>query len=44
VREDKADAPDLATCWKQAEPAHALSNLQKMPIMVMTSQASYDAP
>jgi hypothetical protein len=44
VREDKADAPDLVTCWKEAEPAHALPNLQKMPIMVMTSEASYHAP
>jgi hypothetical protein len=44
VREDKADASDLVTCWKQAEPAHALPNLQKMPIMVMTSEASYHAP
>jgi pimeloyl-ACP methyl ester carboxylesterase len=44
VREDKADAPDLVTCWKQAEPARTLPNLQKMPIMVMTSEASYHAP
>jgi hypothetical protein len=44
VREDKADAPDLVTCWKQAEPARALPALRKMPIMVMTSEASYQAP
>ena len=44
VREDKADAPDLVTCWKQAEPARQLPNLQKMPIMIMTSEASYHAP
>jgi len=44
VREDKADTPDLVTCWKQAEPARTLPNLQKMPIMVMTSEASYHAP
>ena len=44
VREDKADAPDLVTCWKQAEPARQLPNLQKMPIMVLTSEASYHAP
>src|SRR5262249_13117527 len=29
VREDKADAPDLAVCWKQAEPARQLVNLKK---------------
>ena len=39
VREDKADAPDLAVCWKQAEPARQLTNL-KMPIAVVTSEAS----
>jgi pimeloyl-ACP methyl ester carboxylesterase len=44
VKEDKADALDLVTCWKQAEPARQLPNLQKMPIMVMTSEASYHAP
>jgi pimeloyl-ACP methyl ester carboxylesterase len=44
VREDKPDAPGLATCWKQAEPARKLPNLQKMPILVLTSEASYHAP
>src|SRR5581483_11060755 len=44
VREDKPDGPGLATCWKQAEPARQLPNLQKMPIMVLTSEASYHAP
>jgi len=44
VREEKADAPDLVTCWKQAGPARQLPNLQKMPIMIMTSEASYHAP
>ena len=44
VREDKADAPDLVTCWKQKEPARTLPNLQKMPVLVVTSEASYHAP
>ena len=43
VKEDKPDGPGLATCWKQAEPARQLANL-KMPIMVLTSEASYHAP
>jgi pimeloyl-ACP methyl ester carboxylesterase len=43
VREDKADAPDLAVCWKQAEPVRQLTNF-KMPIAVVTSEASYHAP
>jgi pimeloyl-ACP methyl ester carboxylesterase len=44
VKEDKSDGPGLATCWKQAEPARQLPNLQKMPILVLTSEASYHAP
>jgi pimeloyl-ACP methyl ester carboxylesterase len=44
VKEDKADGPGLVTCWKQKEPARQLINLQKMPIMVLTSEASYHAP
>src|SRR5262249_2327137 len=43
VREEKADAPDLVTCWKQADPVHKLAKL-KMPIVVVTSEASYHAP
>jgi pimeloyl-ACP methyl ester carboxylesterase len=43
VKEEKADGPDLAICWKQAEPARQLVNL-KMPILVLTSEASYHAP
>ena len=44
VKEDKADGPGLAVCWKQAEPARQLPNLQKMPILVLTAEASYHAP
>src|SRR5207237_5275741 len=44
VKEDKPDGPGLATCWKQAEPARQLPNLQKMPILVLTAEASYHAP
>ena len=44
VQEEKADGPDLVRCWLQAEPARQLPNLQKMPIMVLTSEASYHAP
>ena len=44
VKEQKTDGPGLATCWKQAEPARQLPNLQKMPILVLTSEASYHAP
>ena len=44
VKDDKADAPDKVVCWKQKEPARQLPNLQKMPILVLTSEASYHAP
>ncbi len=44
VEEDKADAPDHVRCYAQAEPARQLPNLQKMPILVLTSEASYHAP
>lgn len=44
VRQDKADGPDLARCWAQAAPARQLSNLRKMPILIVHSEASYHAP
>jgi pimeloyl-ACP methyl ester carboxylesterase len=44
VQQDKADAPDLVRCYAQQEPARQLPNLQKMPILVLTSEASYHAP
>jgi pimeloyl-ACP methyl ester carboxylesterase len=43
-REDAADGPGLARCWRQKAPARALPNLQRMPILVLTSEASYHAP
>src|SRR5579864_8928218 len=44
VQQEKADAPDLVRCYAQAEPARQLPNLQKMPILVLTAEASYHAP
>jgi pimeloyl-ACP methyl ester carboxylesterase len=44
VVQEKSDAPDLARCYAQKEPARQLPNLQKMPILVLTSEASYHAP
>jgi len=43
VREEKADAPDLVRCWLQKPPARRLPNLQKMPILIVTAEASYHA-
>jgi pimeloyl-ACP methyl ester carboxylesterase len=44
VQQEKADAPDLVRCYAQAEPARQLPNLQQMPILVLTAEASYHAP
>jgi pimeloyl-ACP methyl ester carboxylesterase len=44
VKEDKPDGADLATCWKQTEPARQLPNLRKVPTLVLTGEASYHAP
>lgn len=44
VREDTPDAPDLVRCWVQKAPARTLPNLTKLPILIVTSEASYHAP
>jgi len=43
VREERPDAPNVVRCWLQKPPARQLPNLQKMPILVMTAEASYHA-
>ena len=44
VQQDKPDAPNVNRCWVQASPARQLPNLQKLPILVVTSEASYHTP
>ena len=44
VRQEKPDAPDLVRCWIQKSPARQLPNLQKIPILILTTEASYHAP
>jgi pimeloyl-ACP methyl ester carboxylesterase len=44
VQQDKADGPGLVRCYAQVEPARQLPNLQKMPLLVVSSEASYHAP
>jgi pimeloyl-ACP methyl ester carboxylesterase len=44
TRQEKADGDGLSRCWLQKDPAHQLPNLQKIPIMVLSSEASYHAP
>jgi pimeloyl-ACP methyl ester carboxylesterase len=41
VRQDQPDGPDVSRCWMQKSPARQLPNLQKVPILVVTSEASY---
>jgi hypothetical protein len=41
VREDKPASPDLVRCWAQQEPARKLVNLVNIPILIVTSEASY---
>lgn len=43
VREDKADAPDLVRCYRQAEPARRLVNLAQVPTLIIQAEASYHA-
>jgi pimeloyl-ACP methyl ester carboxylesterase len=35
------DSPDVDRCWLQKSPARQLPNLQKVPILILTSEASY---
>src|SRR5712691_9226779 len=44
VREEKADGPDLIPCWIQQEPAHKLVNLQGIPVLEVSGEASYHRP
>jgi pimeloyl-ACP methyl ester carboxylesterase len=43
VREEKPDAPDVVRCWLQKSPARQLPILQKIPILIVTAEASYHA-
>jgi pimeloyl-ACP methyl ester carboxylesterase len=44
VRQEQADRPDLSPCWMQKSPPRQLPNLQKVPTLVVTGEASYHAP
>jgi pimeloyl-ACP methyl ester carboxylesterase len=44
IRQDKADAPDLIPCWVQKEPAHKLVNLEGIPVLNVSGEASYHRP
>jgi pimeloyl-ACP methyl ester carboxylesterase len=44
VRQDKADGPDLIPCYVQKEPAHKLVNLEGIPVLNVSGEASYHRP
>jgi len=44
VREDIAQAPDLARCWRQAEPARRIPDVGDRPILYLAAEASFYAP
>jgi len=41
VRQGQPDDASVSRCWMQGSPARQLPNLQKMPILVITSESSY---
>jgi pimeloyl-ACP methyl ester carboxylesterase len=43
VQEAVADGPGLFKCWKQTEPARQLVNLARIPILLVTGEASFRA-
>jgi pimeloyl-ACP methyl ester carboxylesterase len=43
-RQEKPDGADLARRWEQKSPARRLPRLQRIPILILTAEASYHAP
>jgi pimeloyl-ACP methyl ester carboxylesterase len=43
VQETAADGPGLFKCWKQTEPPRQLVNLARVPILLVTGEASFRA-
>ncbi len=43
VPQEKTEMPDLMRCWRQKEPAHQLTHLKTIPVVVISSEASYHA-
>ena len=44
VRQDRADGPGLIPCWIQKEPARKLVNLEGIPVLNVSGEASYHRP
>lgn len=43
VEQDRPDSPQLVKCWRQKEPARQLTNLHNIPVVILSSEASYHA-
>jgi pimeloyl-ACP methyl ester carboxylesterase len=43
AEQQKADSSDLMKCWRQKEPARQLTNLRDIPVVIVSSEASYHA-
>jgi pimeloyl-ACP methyl ester carboxylesterase len=43
VQQEKPERPDLARCWRQAEPARKLVAVGERPILVVEAEASFYA-
>jgi pimeloyl-ACP methyl ester carboxylesterase len=43
VQQESPEAPHLVRCWAQKAPARRLVHLERMPILVVQSEASYHA-
>lgn len=43
-RQAQPDRKDLVQCWRQREPARKLVNLENIPVLIVTAEASYHAP
>jgi len=41
VLEEKSEGPDVVPCYLQKEPAHKLVNLKDIPVLDVSTQASY---
>ena len=44
AQQERPDGTDLSRCWLQQPPARTLPNLQKLPVLILTAEASYHAP
>ena len=44
VRQENAEGPDLARCWRQKEPAKKLVAIGDRPIVYIAAEASFFAP